>query len=199
MGFAFKWPACVSFAERTKLKFKGIPYHKLELLPCYIGESVAITVHLVLHISMHIKGISYFSSLDNCLQISICKKCNREITLSIFIVGACFSFPLLISDAPPKPTNGYEAIHSLLDAAKKQALILFSLLSLSKNSQCLKLENSKPGLVITLKSLNQIGTVKSNILLDFCTSVRVVHLWRKKNCVGVNDCRSLNSDARDQH
>lgn len=136
MRFAFKWPACVSFAERTKLKFKGIPHHKLELLPCQIGEmviSVVITVNLVLHISMHIEGISYSSSRYNCLQISICGNVIRKshYQFLLFVFGFCFR--ILITDAALKPTNGYQAIQSLLDAAEKQVLILFHVLSHSEN------------------------------------------------------------------
>lgn len=136
MRFAFKWPACVSFADRTKLKFKGIPHHKLELLPCQIREmviSVVITVNLVLHISMHIESISYSSSLDNCLQISICENLisKSHYQFLLFVFGFCF--PLLITDAAPGPINGYQAMQSLLYAAEKQVLILFPELSLPEN------------------------------------------------------------------
>lgn len=136
MRFAFKWPACVSFAERTKLKFKGIPHHKLELLPCQIREmvtSVVITVNLFLHINMHIEGISYSSRPDNCLQISICGNIisKSHYQFLLFVLGFCF--PLLITDTAPEPTNAYQAIQSLLDAAEKQVLILFHVLTPLEN------------------------------------------------------------------
>lgn len=38
-----------------------------------------------------------------------------------------------MTDAGPKPTNGYWAIQSLLDATEKQILILFPVLPLGEN------------------------------------------------------------------